>query len=123
MEFVRHFVLPLLGELRRAQDCQTADLSTIQQFPDDEQRLHGFADAHVIGNEEADNGLAHGHEQGHELVGTGINRNMAEGTEGTCGGPEAETHGIAKQPAGTRIAGTGRIGQGKTCRLDVSQIR
>lgn len=78
MELVRHFTLPLLGKLRWTQDSKAANFSPVQQLTDNKQRLHCFADTYVISNEETDNWLAHGHEQGHKLVGSGSNRDMAE---------------------------------------------
>ena len=48
VELARQLGLPLVAEVRRAEDGQAADLAAIEEFAGDQRRLHGLADPHVI---------------------------------------------------------------------------
>ena len=61
--------LPLLGEVRRAEDGEPLALAAVQELRGDEAGLDRLADADVVGDEEPDGVLPQRHEQRHELVG------------------------------------------------------
>ena len=104
VELLLQFVLPLLGKLGRTKNGHAADLAAIQQFTGNEQRFHRLADAHVIGNEQAHHRLFHGHQQGDKLIGPGIDSYVSKAAERPCGGPQAQTDGIAQQGTGAGIS-------------------
>ena len=45
------FFLPLLGEMGRTENRDTFDFAPVEEFAGDEASLHGFADAHIVGDE------------------------------------------------------------------------
>ena len=51
VKFVAEFSLPLLCELRWAQDGDSSNFAAIKQFSRDKARLDCFSDAHVIGDQ------------------------------------------------------------------------
>lgn len=111
VELLRQLGLPLLGQVRRAEDSQPAHLAPVEQFPRHQRRLDGLADAHIVGDQQADRVELERHQQRHKLVGPRLDRNAAEGAERSCTGAESQAHRIAQQPARAVIAGSGRIGQ------------
>ena len=70
--------LPLLNQVRRAQHGQAGDLTSVHQLPRNQPGFDGLADANVIGNEQPNGGQAQGHQQGYELVATGLHGDVAE---------------------------------------------
>ncbi len=106
--------VPLLGEVRRAEDGGGADLAAVEELAQDERRLNGLADADVVGDEEADGIEPQGHQEGYELVGPGLDSDGSEGAEGSGGGAEAEAYGVAQEPTRAVVAELGvGIGEGE----------
>ena len=60
--------LPLVAEIGWTQDAEPLDLAAIEQLARDEQRLDGLADAHVVGDQEADWVQAQRHQERDKLV-------------------------------------------------------
>lgn len=83
MELLGHLFLPLLCELWGAEYSHAPHFATILQFPRNKQGFHSLAYSHVIGNEQADSILLHGHEQGNQLIGTRLYGNMSKGAKRT----------------------------------------
>ena len=54
IELVAKLSLPLLGQLRRAEDREARYFATVEQFSGDERRFDRLADADVVGNLDAD---------------------------------------------------------------------
>ena len=67
-ELVAEFVPPLVAERGRGEDEDAADTAAEQQFGEDQPRLDGLAEAHVVGDQQAH--ARHGQrlQQRHELV-------------------------------------------------------
>ena len=113
VELLLHLALPLAGQVRRAEDGQAGDLSAVEQLTRDEAGLDGFADADVVGDEQADGIELEAHEQRHELVRARRDGNAPERTERPGARPESEAHGVAQQAAGAVVAPVRRVGQGE----------
>ena len=78
VEFVLQFRLPLLSQVRWAQDAQSVGRSLLQQFLGDERRLDGLADADVVGNQQPHRVELESHQQRHKLVGPGRYRDLGD---------------------------------------------
>ena len=104
VELLLELPLPLLGQVRRTQHRDTADLAAVEQLAGDEARLDGLADADVVGDEHAHRVELERHHQRYELVGPRLHRDAAEAAEGTGGGPGGEPGRVAQQPAGGEVA-------------------
>ena len=104
VELLRELALPLLGQMRRAQHGDAADLAAVEQLAGGEARLDGLADADVVGDEHAHRVELQRHHQRHELVGPGLDRDAAEAAEGARGGAGGEVCGVAQEAAGGEVA-------------------
>jgi hypothetical protein len=115
VELQSKLALPLLCQVRRAQDGKALDLAPVEEFPGHQAGLDRLADAHVIRDEEPDRILPQGHEEGDKLVRPGIAGEMPEGTERPGAVPEPEPHGVPEEPPGPvvpKVVGTrGRQGR------------
>ncbi len=78
MELVLALGLPLLGQVRRAENREPADLAPVKQFPGHEQALDRLADADVVGNQQPDRVHLQGHQERHELIGAWLHGDLAE---------------------------------------------
>ena len=90
VELVAHLGLPLLGEVRRAEDGEPLDLAPVEQLAGDEQRLDRLADADVVGDQQPDRVQLQRHQQRHELVRARLDGDAAEGAERPGARAEAE---------------------------------
>ena len=97
MEFIAEFALPLIHQMRRADDGQTGDFATIAKFAGDERGLNGFADTDVVRDEEPHGVLPQRHQQRHKLIRTRLNGDTGEATKRAGGGAHAQTRGFAQQ--------------------------
>lgn len=113
VELFRQFLLPLVAEVRGAEDGDAADFAAGQEFAGDEEGLNGLADADVIGDEEADGVEAEGHEEGDELVGAGADGDAAQGAEGAGAVPEGEAGGVPEEFGGEGVGGVVGGGEGE----------
>ena len=104
MELLGKLALPLLGQVRRAQHGDAADLGAVEQLAGDEACLDGLADPDVVGDEHAHRVEPERHHQRHELVGPWIDRDAPEAAEGAAGGAGGETSGVAEQQPGGEVA-------------------
>ena len=109
MELSGHVLAPLLAQVRRADHRHLADLATVQQLPGDQQCLHGFAQTHLVGDQHPRHLLLEGHQQRHQLVGAGLQGDVAEAAKRPGTGPELEHQGIAQQQGRTLGTALGRI--------------
>jgi hypothetical protein len=66
-EFVPHFVTPLQSKCGRGEDEDSLEAATEQQFGEDQSGFDGFAESHVVGDEQTDAGHAECFEQRDEL--------------------------------------------------------
>lgn len=107
-EFLREFPLPLLAQVRRADNGEPFDISAVEQFPGNQGRLDGLADTHIVGDEQTDGVELQRHEQGHELVGARFDVEIAEAPEGPGAGAELQTKRVAEQER--RVVGPWRVG-------------
>ena len=113
VELADHVALPLLTQVRWADDRDLADLAAIEQFAGDQQCLHRFAQAHLIGDQHPTHLLLERHQQRHQLVRPRLQRHIAEAAEGPRTGTQLEQQGIAQQQRRALGAAQGRIRQGK----------
>ena len=104
VELLRELALPLLGQMRRAQHGDAADLAAVEQLAGDEARLDGLADADIVLDEHAHRVELERHHQRHELVGPRLDRDAAEAAEGVRGGAGGEVCGVAQETAGREVA-------------------
>ena len=75
MKLVGQFPLPLFGQMRRTEHHPPTGLPASQEFSSDQAGLNRFADTDVIGNQHPCLWLLEGHEQRHQLIGTGLDGN------------------------------------------------
>ena len=99
VELLRQLLLPLLGQVRRAQHGQAADLAAVEQLPGDGAGLDGLADADVVGDQQAHRVQLEGHHQRHELVGARLDGDAPEAAEGPRGGAGGQAGGVAQAAA------------------------
>ena len=104
MELLGKLALPLLGQVRRTQHGDAADLGAVEQLAGDEACLDGLADPDVVGDEHAHRVEPERHHQRHELVGPWIDRDAPEAAEGAAGGAGGETSGVAEQQPGGEVS-------------------
>ncbi len=104
MKLFRQFLLPLLGQVGRAQYGETIDFASVQHFPGDERGFHGLADADVVSDEQAHGVQFQGHHEGHQLIGARLHGDAGEAAEGARGGTGGQPGGIAQKPAGSAVA-------------------
>ena len=81
-DLVADFLLPLVAEMRQADDGEAVDVPAFEQFANDQQGLDGFADANVIRDEQADRFLSQRHDQWHHLIAARAERNLARSGKG-----------------------------------------
>ena len=97
MEMGIQFLLPLLYKVGRAENGETPNLTTVQEFPDYEQGFYGFADTHIVGDKQPDGLLFEGHHEGDKLVSFWFYGDTAEAAERPGAVPELELEGVPKQ--------------------------
>ncbi|MNZ26331.1 hypothetical protein D3C78_435190 [compost metagenome] len=107
VELALQLLLPLLAQVRRAKHGEALDLTPVEHFPGDQPGLDGLADTHVVGDQQADHLVLQGHQQRHQLIGTGLDVDPPQATEGTGAGAQLEQQGIAQQQRGTLGAALG----------------
>ena len=111
MELLAQLLLPLLGQVRRAEDHEPVGLAAVQQLAGDEAGLDGLADADVVGDQQAHRVQLEGHQQRDELVGARLDGDAAEGAEGAGAAAEAQADGLAQQAGAAEVTRLGRVGQ------------
>ena len=111
VQFVADFGLPLLAQMGQTDDGETPNFATFQQFLDDEQGFHGFAHAHVVGDEELGCVLPQSHDERHHLVGTRTEGKFCQGAERTGTVAEGKPGGIVEQASSTDVAQVCRAGR------------
>jgi hypothetical protein len=110
-KLVFDLLLPLVAEVRRAEDAGAGDLSAVEQFAGDEQRFDGLADADVVGDEHAHGVEPQRHQQRDELVRARADTDPSERAERAGGIAERKPGGVKEQRRGGRVAGGLWIGQ------------
>ena len=90
-------LLPLVAEVRQADHGEALHAGTFHHLADDEQGLYGLADTDVVSNQQADGVLSQGHHQGHDLVGTGAERELGQGPERPGAVAECQTGGVIEE--------------------------
>ena len=118
VELLRQLALPLLGQVRRAQHGDAADLAAVEHLAGDEACLDGLADADVVGDEHAHRVELQRHHQRHELVGPRLDRDSAEAAERSAGGTGGEARGVAQETAGGEVAEVLAAGEAEGCGFD-----
>jgi hypothetical protein len=109
VELLEEFPVPLFDEVGRAEHGQTADLAAVDELPRDHAGLDRLTHAHVVGDQEANDVLLHGHQQGHQLVDLGLDRDIAEGAERPGTRTKFELQGITQETSAIVRAGLGGI--------------
>ena len=104
------FAHPLVDEMGWAEDGEGLDLAPVDQFAQDESGLDGFADADVIGDEEAGDGLAQRHQERDELVGARLEREVGGRAEGARAAAEGQAERVG-QEGGAELQGGGGVGR------------
>ena len=117
MELFGKFLLPLFGQVGRAEHGHALDFAAIQQFAGDEHALYRFANPHVIGNEQANGIELEGHHERHKLVRPGLDGNAGEAAERAGGRASGEPGRLAQQATGAEVAQVGDRGQRERGRL------
>ena len=88
---------PLVHEMGRAKDDGAVDVAAIDQLAGDEQGLDRLSDSNVVGDEEAHRVELERHEQRHELVRAGFDRDLANAPKGAGAPSQREQQRVAKQ--------------------------
>ena len=78
------------------------------------QALDRLADADVVGDQEPDRVELQGHQERHELVGAGLDRDLAERAERAGTGAKSQANRVPEQPAGLMVAQIAGSGGGKS---------
>ena len=100
---------------------QARDFASVAELARNEGGFDGFANANVIGDEQADGVLAERHQERDKLVRPRSNTDAAEAAERTGGGADAEASGVTEQAGGAIVARALRVGGwefGRGDRLD-----
>ena len=113
VELVADFLLPLLAEVRQADDGEAFDLAPLQKLPDDQQRLDGLADADVVGDEQTNRLLTQSHDERHHLVGARAERKLGQSAEWSGAVAERQTGRIVEQSGRADIAEIGCAWRGE----------
>lgn len=95
MELARHLGLPLLGQVRWAEDAEPAGIALLQELPSHKERLDGLADPDVVCDQEPYGVEAERHKERHKLVGAGFDGDLAKRAERAGRGAEPEAEGVA----------------------------
>ena len=77
VKFFDKFLLPLVAEVRWAENCQPSHFTTFPQLADNEPRLDGLAYSDVVGYEQTDGIKPQGHHKRDQLVGPRTHRDTA----------------------------------------------
>ncbi len=123
VELLHQLALPLFGQRRRAEHRHTAYLATVEQLAGDETGFDRLADSYVVGDQQAHRVELQGHQQGHELVGPGLDGDAPEAAKRPGGGAGREARRIAQQAACGEVAQVCAAGQPERGRLDRFQRR
>ena len=118
IKFGGEFLLPLFGEMGRTQDAEPGDFAAIEHFARDQTGFDGFADAHVVRDEQPDRVQLQRHEERHELIRARLHGETAEGPKRAGTGAEAEAHRITQQTARNKVAEIVLSRRGEGCRSD-----
>ncbi len=113
VELLREFPLPLLAERGWAEYSKALDLASIEQLASDEERLDGFPDAHIIGDQHADGLEPERHQQRHELVDAWPDGDLAERAERRRTLAERQARGLPQEVALAASAKSSVLGGGK----------
>lgn len=93
---------PLIDEVRRAQDAEALDLAAVEEFAKDEAGLDGLADADVVGDQQANHGQAHRHQQRYELIGSRLEADARRRAERARAPPQRQAERL-RQKAGALL--------------------
>ena len=104
-ELFVHFLLPLLSERGGREDENALDAPLEDQFGKDKAGLDGFAQADVIGEEQAHTRHAHGLEEGDHLVVFNLDGTMEGGGKGQPGKRAVIAVGIGERVDGPPAGG------------------
>lgn len=104
VEFFSQFFLPLFSEVWRAEDAETLDFGSIEEFTSDQQCFDGLANTDVVGNEHSNGILLESHQKWHKLVRSRFDGNTTERAERPSTGSEAQSDGVSQQLRRTEIA-------------------
>ena len=123
VELGPQFVLPLFRQVRRAEDRQFPGISAFQQFPGDQTGLDRLSHAHVVGDQHPHRIETQCHQEGHQLVGPGLDGDAPCRAERPGAGSEAQPQGIAEQASRLSIAQVGsRVGHGEPGRFHLLDL-
>ena len=109
--------LPLLGQVGRAQDGHARRLAPVEEFPGDQPRFDRLSHADVIGDQKTHRVQLQSHQEGNQLIGSGLHADSGKGAERSGAGTEAQTDGVPQETAGAVIADLIRVGKVKTGRF------
>jgi hypothetical protein len=123
MKFLCKLPLPLLGEVRWAEDGNPTYLATVQKLSGNERCLNGLANAHIVGDEHADGVEFERHHQRYELIRAGFHSDSTEAAEWTGRRTRRQTGRIAQEPTRRKVAKVVFAGQGEGCGPDLFYVR
>ena len=105
VEALFQFALPLLAQVGRAQHRHALDFAPVEHLTGYQGSFNRFADTYVVGNQQAHGRELHGHEQRHQLVGTGLHCDIAKAAERASAAAQLELQGIHQQLTGRVVTG------------------
>jgi hypothetical protein len=121
VKLVPHLRLPLPGQVRRTEDGQPLGITPVEELARDEEGLDRLADAHVVGDEQADRVQPKSHEERDELVGPWLHGDASERAERTGRRSDPEPKRFMEEPRRsvvTEVPGLGKVEVGLADRLE-----
>ena len=122
VELLGQLLLPLLGQVRRAQHAHALRVALLQQLLGDQGRFDRLADADVVGDQQADRVELERHQQRHQLVRARRHADPSDRAERAGARAEPEPQRIAEHAGGAVVAEVAGIGQGERRRLDRFEV-
>jgi len=117
-ELVLQLLLPLVAQIRRAQDAHATDIAPVEQFAHNQARLDRLANPDVIRDQQAHRLLLQGHHQRHELVQARAEGDVPEAAERSRAVAQQQARRLLQQPDGGQVLDVGEVRQPEGRRLD-----
>ena len=82
--FVSQFLLPLVAQMRWANDTQSLGIAAIKQLTGNHRSLNGLPNSYVIGNEHSHEIELERHDERHKLIRAWSNGESSKAPKGAC---------------------------------------
>ena len=109
------FGLPLLAQVRQANDREALDLAALYQLTHDQQRFDRLTNAHVVGDQQPGRLLTQGHDQWNHLVRTRPKRQLGQTPKRTSAVAEREACRVVNDTGGRKVSKVFGGGRREVC--------